>query len=110
MAIEKITTDRFDDQVLASDRPVLVDFFAEWCGPCQRLAPVVEEVAKEADDIMVCKVDIDAEPQLAKRYGVMGVPTLAVFREGKLVKTAIGYCDKQQLLDLVRNSAVAQPT
>ncbi len=102
MAINKITTDNFEQEVLQSDRPVLVDFFADWCGPCQRLAPVVEEIAAEEQNIKVCQVDIDKQPQLAQKYGVMGVPTLAFFRNGNLMKTTIGFCEKQEILQMMQ--------
>lgn len=88
----------FDSEVLSSELPVLVDFWATWCGPCKMLAPIVEELAEEYKGrIKVCKADVDAVPALAIRFGIESIPTLLLFKDGKLLDTSIGYKKKEQL-------------
>jgi thioredoxin 1 len=89
----------FDKAVLEADLPVVVDFWATWCGPCQMMAPVVEGIAEHRDDLIVAKVDVDEAPALAARYGVSSIPTLMLFSEGKPAAKAIGYMDEQSLLE-----------
>ena len=86
--ITNITKDNFENEVLKSDKLVLVDFWAAWCGPCKMIAPAVEEVAEDHPEIKVCKLNIDDEPQLAMQYGVMSIPTLMVFKNGEVAQTA----------------------
>ncbi|MCI6013026.1 MAG: thioredoxin [Firmicutes bacterium] len=100
--ITNLTKDNFDAEVLQSDKPVLVDFWASWCGPCKMIAPEVEQIALERDDIKVCKVNVDEEGELSIRYGVMSIPTLLVFQNGELVTTAIGYRKKEEILELLK--------
>ncbi|MDD6815334.1 MAG: thioredoxin [Firmicutes bacterium] len=100
--ITNITKDNFEAEVLQSDKPVLVDFWASWCGPCKMIAPEVEQVAMERDDIKVCKVNVDEEGELSIRYGVMSIPTLLIFQNGEVVTTAIGYRKKDEILDLLK--------
>ena len=80
MAIIKLTKDNFEQEVLKSEKPVLVDFYADWCGPCQMLSPIVDEVAEERDDIKVGKINVDEQMELAQKYGVMTIPTLLVIK------------------------------
>lgn len=100
----KITKNNFDEEVVRSQKVVLIDFWASWCGPCKMLSPIIEEVAREASDIKVCKINVDEEPELTAKFGVVSIPTLVVMRDGKIVNQAVGYMEKPQVLNLVRNS------
>ena len=101
MSVQTITKENFDETVLQSDKPVLVDFWAEWCGPCRMVSPIVDEIADERDDIVVGKVNVDEQGELAVRFGVMSIPTLLVFKGGELVQTAVGARPKEELLALL---------
>ena len=101
MSVVTVTKQNFQQEVLNSDKPVLVDFWASWCGPCRMLSPVVDEVAQERSDIKVCKINVDDEQELAAQYGVMSIPTLLVFRDGKLVNQAVGARPKAGVLELL---------
>jgi thioredoxin 1 len=101
MKVLHINKDNFHKEVLNSDKPVLLDFFASWCGPCRMVGPILDEIAQEREDIKVCKVDIDQQPELASRFRVMSVPTLMVMREGQIVEQSIGAKPKHQILAMV---------
>ena len=104
MAVVTITKENFEQEVLQSAKPVLLDFWASWCGPCRMLSPIVDEVAEERTDVKVGKVNVDEQPELAGQFGVMSIPTLLVFEQGKLVRQAVGARPKASVLDLLYDS------
>ena len=101
MKVLHINKDNFHKEVMNSEKPVLLDFFASWGGPFKMLAPILDESAEEREDIKACKVDIDQQPELASRFRVMSVPTLMVMKEGKIVEQSIGARPKHQILAMV---------
>ncbi len=101
MSVLHITKESFDREVLASDKPVLVDFWASWCGPCRMVGPIIDEIAEERSDIKVCKINVDEEPDLAVRYGIMSIPTLLVFKDGEVVRQSLGAKPKAQILAML---------
>ncbi len=101
MAVLTITKENFDQEVLKSDKPVLIDFWAPWCGPCRMFAPVLDEVAAENDSFVVGKVNVDEQKELAEQFSVMTIPTLVVFKNGAAVETAVGSRPKQDILNLM---------
>ena len=101
MSAINIDQNNIQSEVMNSDKPVLLDFWAPWCGPCRMLSPVVDEVAEERTDVKVGKVNVDEQPELAGEFGVMSIPTLLVFEQGKLVRQAVGARPKAGVLDLL---------
>ncbi len=102
MAEINLTNDMFEQEVLQSDVPVLVDFWATWCGPCRMVAPIVEEIADEYDGkVKVCKVNVDEEEDLAMRFGIASIPTLMVFKNGECTDTQVGFAPKDQILGML---------
>ena len=107
----KVTTATFEEQVLLAEQPVIVDFYADWCGPCKMLSPVLEQLAIEHTDVKITKVNVDEEPALAERYRVRGIPYVAMFRNGKLAEQVVGYKPKAALeADLGLNGAAKPVT
>ena len=98
----KFNDENFESEVLKSDKPVLVDFYAEWCGPCKALAPIIEEIANEKTDIKVGKLNVDESPETAKKYKVMSIPFVAYFKNGEIVNKLIGAQDKDTLLEMIK--------
>lgn len=95
---EQINKDSFDQEVKNADKPVVIDFYAPWCGPCKMVAPILEEIAKERSDIKIVKIDVDEEPDLARSHNVMSVPTLVLYQGGEVIKTWVGLRPKPVLL------------
>lgn len=105
MSTVHVTLSNFREEVLQSDLPVLVDFWADWCAPCMMLAPIIEKISDELDGrVNVCKIDVDQAPDLAATYGVMSIPTLMIFSKGKEVERTVGYMSKEDVLTFVENN------
>ena len=102
MEILKVTSANFEEEVLKSEKPVLIDFYADWCGPCKMISPVVEAVSKENEDIKVVKVNVDDAQDLAIKYEVMSIPTLVVIKDGEEANRTIGLIDKNQILNMIK--------
>ena len=101
MAVISLTKDNFNREVMECTTKVLIDFYADWCGPCQMVSPLVDEIAGERQDIKVCKVNVDEQPELASRFGVVSIPTLVVMKNGKIVDQAIGARPKNAILGML---------
>ena len=101
MSVITITKENFDQQVLQNPKPVLLDFWASWCGPCRMLSPVVDEIAQENDAIAVGKINVDEQPELAAAFNIMSIPTLMVFKDGKAVNTSVGVVPKAKILSML---------
>lgn len=101
MSVINITNESFENEVLRADKPVLLDFWASWCGPCRMVSPIVDEIAEERSDIVVGKINVDEQPALASRFGIMSIPTLVVMKDGKVVNHAVGARSKAQILELL---------
>lgn len=101
MSVMEITAANFEQEILKSDKPVMLDFWAVWCGPCRLLSPVIEEIAAENPNIKVGKVNVDNEMSLAEKYQIMSIPTVMVFKNGKLVDTSVGVKPKRELLAMI---------
>lgn len=101
MAITVLTKDNFEAEAVKSDRPVLIDFWAPWCGPCRMLSPIVDEIAEETDSVKVCKVNVDDEGELAVQFGVMSIPTLILMINGEVKDTSVGYKTKEEVLEFI---------
>ena len=97
MSVIKISKENFVSEVLHSDKPVLLDFYADWCGPCRMVGPIVSEIANERNDVKVGKINVDEQPQLAAQFKVMNIPMLAVIKNGKLENQAVGFRPKEQI-------------
>ena len=102
MSVIEVTKENFQSEVLQSNKTVLIDFWAQWCGPCRMLSPVVDEIANEQTQIKVCKINVDNEPELATQFGVMSIPTLVVIKDGKVVNQSVGVQLKENILTMVK--------
>ena len=101
MSALHITKENFESEILNSDKPVLLDFWASWCGPCRMVLPIIEQISGERDDVKVAKINVDEEPELARQYGIMTIPTLMVIKDGQIVKQSAGAKSKAQILDML---------
>ncbi len=102
MSVISVNKNNFDE-IRNSDKPVLLDFYADWCGPCRMVSPIVDEIAQENPQYLVGKINVDEEPELAQAFGVMSIPMLAVIKDGKLVNQAVGARPKDSILDMLKN-------
>lgn len=101
MAVVTLTNQNFDAEVMKSDKPVLIDFWAAWCGPCRMVSPIVDEIGAEEPSVKVGKVDVDANPELAQKFGVMSIPTLVVIKDGKVTQRVVGARPKAALKEML---------
>jgi thioredoxin 1 len=101
MSAIKITKQNFEQEVINSDKVVLVDFWASWCGPCRMVSPIIDEIANEVTTAKICKINVDEEGEIASKFSVMSIPTLLVFKDGKVVNQAVGAKSKQAILEML---------
>ncbi len=101
MAAQVFTTQNFDTEVLGSDKPVLVDFWATWCGPCQKQGPIIEALADEISDVKIGKLDVDAEQDIAARYNIMSIPTVILFDKGEVAAKTVGLSNRESLMQMM---------
>ena len=103
MEIKHVKASEFNNEVLKSDKPVLVDFWADWCGPCKMLGPVLEQVAAKVDDVQIVKINVDEESSVAEKYNIMSIPTLLLFKNGECVAKSVGFISEGQVWNLLVN-------
>ena len=101
MSAVNINNSNFQNEVMNSDKPVLLDFWAPWCGPCRMVVPIVEDIARERSDVKVCKINVDENPELAGQFGVMGIPTLVVMKDGRIVNRSMGAKSRDAILAML---------
>lgn len=101
MSVLHITKENYEQEVVKSEKPVLIDFWASWCMPCRMVSPIIDEIAGEREDVKVCKINVDEQPELAAKFGIMSIPTLVVMENGEIKNKALGARPKQQILDLL---------
>ncbi len=97
MSVLKLTNENFEEEAVKSDKPVFIDFYADWCGPCKMVSPIVDRIADERDDVKICKVNVDEAPEIAGMFGVQSIPTLVVMNDGKVVGATMGAMPKPEL-------------
>lgn len=102
MPIVKLTSNNFGEVALSTKKMVLIDFYAEWCGPCKMMSPIIDRIANEKNDVIVAKVDVDEEPEIANAYSIQSIPTLVVLRDGKLLNKTIGYIPYESVIELLK--------
>lgn len=108
MSVLNITKNNFQREVLESEKPVLVDFWASWCGPCRMVGPIIDEIANERKDIKVCKVNVEEEEELASAFRIRSVPTLIAVKDGKVVNQSMGVRQKEQILSMFQNNSFVE--
>lgn len=101
MSVTTLNAQNYEDEVIASEKTVLIDFWASWCGPCRMISPVVDEISEEREDIKVCKINVDEEPALSKQFGIMSIPTLIVMEGGQLKNKSVGVISKDAILEML---------
>ena len=104
MSVIKISKENFASEVLNSNKPVLLDFYADWCGPCRMVGPIVSEIANERNDVKVGKINVDEQPELAKRFGIASIPTVILFRNGEAVQRQMGVAPKAAFLNMLQEA------
>lgn len=97
-----VTKTNYETEVLHSDRPVLIDFWATWCAPCQMLLPIIEELSEELESVKVCKINVDEEREIASKYNVMSIPTLILLKDGQVSETSVGFVSKEKILEMIQ--------
>lgn len=102
MSVLKITKENFEELVLKSEKPVLLDFYADWCGPCQMVSPIVEEIAEEYSEYVVGKINVDEQPEITAKFGISSIPALFVIKDGKIVNSVVGARPKDAILNMLK--------
>ena len=102
MSVFNVNDNNFEEEVLKSEKPVLVDFYADWCGPCKMLSPIVDQVAEENDTIKVCRINVDENEEMAVEYGILSIPTLVVIKNGEETGRTVGVVDKSEILEIIK--------
>lgn len=102
MSLLNVTAKNFQSEVVESEKPVLLDFWASWCGPCRMVSPIIDEIAEENEDIVVGKVNVDEEEKLSTQFGIMSIPTLVVIKNGEITSKTVGVRTKEQILDMLK--------
>lgn len=102
MSIINLTKDSYHNEVMGTEKVVVIDFWATWCGPCKRMAPVVEEVAKDYPDVKVCKVNVDEEPELSNAFKIVSIPTIVVIKNGEIIDSVVGYRPKEDIEKIIK--------
>lgn len=102
MSIINLTKDSYHNEVMETEKVVVIDFWATWCGPCKMMAPVVEEVAKDYPDVKVCKVNVDEEPELSNAFKIVSIPTIVVIKNGKIIDSVVGYSPKEDIEKIIK--------